>query len=303
MPDGTLVGSADLLSLGWSRRSIERGLRDGRLVRARRGRYLLTPDDARLDPRKLVWANLPEIGPGTVFSHLSAAVMWGIPLWRLNHGRRVWVTRADSTRGNIRGPVHAHNCPWSPAEVTELDGVPLTTMTRTAVDLGRAFGADVGIVACDWVRRQGVSAEELNEVLARHRRRPGVVAARLAATQASPLAESPAESVSRLRMFQLGLPRPAEQVEVRTPWGQLVGRGDFGWEEERLLGECDGRTKYDHPDGGRASDAVVAERWRAARLASHGWALVRWMPDDLQRPETFRRTIEAALAEARRRAA
>lgn len=193
------------------------------------------------------------------------------------------------------------NCSWTPDEVTELDGQPLTTMARTAVDLGRTFGPDAGIVAADWVLRQGVTPEELQEVLDAHRRRPGVRAARMAVTMASPLAESAAESVSRLRMWQVGLPRPMEQRAFLDSRGRLMARGDFTWEEQRLVGECDGRVKYDEPWKGRSSDAVAQQRLREDWLRERGWAIVRWMSDDLDRPRIFHRRIATALAEREQR--
>ena len=300
----SLHSSSELLNLGWSPSSIRTAIRAGTLARVRRGAYVFTnSDEAQLPASALIEAAEPFIGDGVVLSHLSAAALWGMPLWRLAHDRRVWLTRSGPTRGNIRGPVHMLNCPWSRGEVAERDGVPITTMARTAVDLGRTFGADAGIVAADWVLRQGVSPDELREVLENHRRRPGVRAARLAVTMASPLAESAAESVSRLRMWQVGLPRPVEQREFFDGTGRLVARGDFTWEDERLVGECDGRMKYDKPWSGRPSDAVAQQRYREDWLREHGWAIVRWMAEDLDRPRVFHRRIAHALAERGRQVA
>lgn len=70
-------------------------MRAGTLVRVRRGAYVITtPDEPQLPPSALIEAAGPFIGDGVVLSHLSAAALWGMPLWRLAHDRRVWLTRS-----------------------------------------------------------------------------------------------------------------------------------------------------------------------------------------------------------------
>ncbi|WP_284548083.1 type IV toxin-antitoxin system AbiEi family antitoxin domain-containing protein [Aestuariimicrobium sp. T2.26MG-19.2B] len=302
-PFGESWTSSQLVGLGWSANTIRRATRDGALVRLRRGVYAATgtggnpPVPLTEAHRTLVQASAEWMGEGVVLSHLSAAVLWGIPLWELEPGTQVWVTRSNTTRGYVRGPIHANNCPLTPHEVTAVDGLPVTTLARTVLDLARRFGPDQGVVAADWaLRHAGLDPRELQDVLGLQARRPGVRAARTSVELASRLAESPAESVSRLRMHQLMLPRPVEQVEVWDSRGRLVGRGDFGWRDQRLIGECDGRVKYDQPrHGGRPSDAVTAERDRERRLADEGWRIVRWMVRDLHHPARFARILSSAL--------
>ncbi|MGA4508667.1 hypothetical protein ACQB6R_08745 [Propionibacteriaceae bacterium G1746] len=297
MDDPTPLSAPEMFALGWNHDTIRTALRRGEVTRLRRGAYLIgTPDDALLAHLSLVRATAASIGGDTVFSHLSAAAMWGMPMWRLHPGRQVWVTRRGPTRGNIRGPAHAHNCLWTEDEVTVVDGVPVTTVARTVVDLARRWGPDAGVVAADWALAQGIERSELLDVLAVHRRRPGVRAARMVVPFASARAESPAESVSRLRMHQLGIPTPLEQVVITNEYGVELARSDFGWMEHMVLGECDGRTKYDQPrTGARPSDAVAAEKIRDRRLREQGYHLVHWLPEDLDRPQTFGRMLRRAL--------
>jgi len=57
-----------------------------------------------------------------------------------------------------------------------------------------------------------------------------------------------------------------------------VGRSDFGWEEQRTLGEFDGRVKYGRllRPGETAADTVYREKRREDALRDQGWQLVRW---------------------------
>ena len=61
---------------------------------------------------------------------------------------------------------------------------------------------------------------------------------------ASPLAESPGESLSRVRMLQARLPLPTLQHVVCDSAGCFVARLDFWWEEFGLAGEFDGMVEY-----------------------------------------------------------
>jgi hypothetical protein len=56
-------------------------------------------------------------------------------------------------------------------------------------------------------------------------------------------AESPLESISRLRMREHGVPAPEPQVEIWID-GRFAGRVDFYWDEYGVIGEADGWGKY-----------------------------------------------------------
>lgn len=96
-------------------------------------------------------------------------------------------------------------------------------------------------------------------------------------------AESPGESLSRVRMFELRLLRPELQVEVRDVDG-LAGRCDFGWEEQRLLGEFDGRVKYGRlccDSAEEAAETLWREKRREDRLRRTGALVARWVWADV----------------------
>jgi hypothetical protein len=51
--------------------------------------------------------------------------------------------------------------------------------------------------------------------------------------------------VSRVRIHEAGLPAPVPQREIYGPDGRLVARVDFCWDEQRTVGEFDGRANTD----------------------------------------------------------
>ena len=106
---------------------------------------------------------------------------------------------------------------------------------------------------------------------------------------ADPDSMSAGESLSRVRMFQLGLPRPRLQVEREDDRG-LIGQVDFDWGD--VVGEFDGKVKYRIPEGADPADAgeiVWREKQREDRLRlSSGSRFARWGWDDALRMTPLR---------------
>lgn len=104
---------------------------------------------------------------------------------------------------------------------------------------------------------------------------------------ASPLSESPGESLSRVRIHELGFQPPELQHEIRDAQGRPLGIVDFWWEELQLAGEFDGKKKYTGDDSysGRSTDEVIREeKQRVERIQEQGVRFVRWMWSDLTTP-------------------
>ncbi|MBP2418105.1 hypothetical protein ACFFOM_09120 [Microlunatus capsulatus] len=270
----------------------------GELVRLRRGTYL-PAGAAAADPaarhRQLVAATWPLLGDGSVLSHGSAAVLHGLPVWpeQLVH---VQVTRAAG-RGKRRGNVHVHVAPLADDEVVEVAGLRVTSPVRTVVDLGRALPLHRAVAAGDAALRRGLDADDLLLGLEAAAGRPGVAAARRAVALLDARSESPWESCSRVTLHHLGLAPTSLQHEVRDAASRLVARADFGWEEHRTLGEFDGLVKYGKllRPGQTPSDAVVEEKRREDAVRDLDWQVVRWVRDDLRRPEELRARILRAF--------
>jgi hypothetical protein len=103
------------------------------------------------------------------------------------------------------------------------------------------------------------------------------------------------ESRGLWAFWTLGIPRPEIQYEVYDSDGVLRGRCDWGWPEEHLLGEFDGRAKYgrllrsDQDPG----EVVFAEKRREDELREvSGCRMLRLVWSDYQRPRTIKTRFE-----------
>lgn len=156
-------------------------------------------------------------------------------------------------------------------DVQPLGDMLVTTPLRTALDLGRLVHRDQGIAALDALLRHGAFAhDELLSEVERFRKQRGVVQLRALAPLADPRAESPPESVLRLRWLDLGsLPPPQPQVSLRLPDGREVYRIDLGVEELRFGVEYDG-----HEHHSTLADLEHDRRRRRELAERFGWLIV-----------------------------
>ncbi len=265
----------ELTRSGFSPTELARLGRDGSLVHLRRGAWLRSePEDDAARHRLLVAATLELTADGVV-SHGSAAVLHGLP--DFGSPAQVHLTRPDG-RGKRRGYVHLHVAPLDPAETVLLDGVGVTSLARTVLDLARTLPFDRAVATGDAALRLGLVPEALADALGRAGRRPGVGAARRVAAFLDCRSESVGESMSRVVLDRLGLAPTTLQLEVFDGGGRFVGRSDFGWEDRRTLGEFDGRVKYGRAlrPGQRLEDVLWAEKQREDELRDLGWQMARW---------------------------
>ena len=239
-------------------------------------------------------------GNSTVVSHLSAAVVHGLPVASSDLGR-VQLTRGDAPGGKIRGAVPIYATTLEADEVTDVQGVRVTSLARTVVDVGRAVSFEQAVMAGDAAVRRGLTDAMVGACLVRAARHPGVAAARRMAGFLNAAAESPGESLSRVALHTAGIDSPRLQYEVRNPSGGLVGRSDFAWEQHRTLGEFDGRVKYGRllKPGQSAADVIYAEKLREDALRDLGWQVVRWTFADLKAPDLIVDRLLRAFARGR----
>lgn len=153
-------------------------------------------------------------------------------------------------------------------DVVELDGLRLTTPLRTACDLGRLLHRDQAFAALDSLARLGVfTVQELITATGRYRRYRGVVQLRALVPYVDPRAESPGESILRLRWWDLGLPHPQCQVPVPTPHGGTWWL-DVGSEPHLFAAEYDGEEFH-------GDDRKEHDDERRGWLRRHeGWTIV-----------------------------
>jgi hypothetical protein len=267
-----------------SARELRRKYAAGRVVRVVVGVYMDRAEWESLDPderyRARVRATALTAPVGSQFSHDSAAAMHLLP------SLDPWPAKAHQLAergagGTSNTLITRHGMGLDPNSI-ELDGVTVTSLARTLVDISctSSFVRSVAMVD-EGLRppRQGdprwalgvpaVTKEQLYtemEKLAPYR---GLVTAERRIDFASGLSGSPIESFGRVQFHALGFPAPELQVEFFDEWGS-IGFADFYWREIDLVVEVDGRSKYAagrrYQTGMTVEELVLAEKQREDRM-------------------------------------
>lgn len=221
-------------------------------------------------------------------SHLAGAVALGLATYGALD--RPCLTVPSGTALRHLAGAHLHRAGLGPEDVVEIDGYDVLAVARTVLDVARECGVTAGVVAADSaLHDKRVDCDELQATLERCAWWPGQRRARATVGLADGRAESPLESVSRLRLLDAGLPVPELQVEFCDLNGEYITRSDFYWPEFGVVGEADGESKYD-PDG------RVRRRQEQTQtlLERTGLEVVRWGWADLYPFTQTVREIERA---------
>lgn len=299
-----LTGDAVLGGLTFD--ELDQMTRKGELRRVRRGAYAGVPDeppDAAAQHRTLIEATLRQTPVPAVVSHISAAVLHGLPCFP-DQLSRVHLTRDRPGGGTVRRYVHLHAASLPRIDVCEIEGWSVTSLARTVVDLCRTLSMQRAVAIGDAALALGLPDTELAAVAAQCFGWPGMAAARRAIEFLDLRSESVGESVSRVVLHEAGVAPPQPQFVVSDQHGAFVGRSDFGWSEFRTLGEFDGLWKYGRllKPGQTPGDAMVEEKRREDALRDLGWEVVRWIWADLRHPDRLVERLERAFARGRRAA-
>jgi hypothetical protein len=205
------------------------------------------------------------------FSHGSAAVLWGLPVWRIpqeTHVRQHGRAGGDRDRDVVR-----HCGVVESGHLTILGGLPVTDLEQTMVDCARSMSPLPGLVVADAALRAGADRTAALAMLDEMPGCRGVARARAVIELADEGAESPGETVTRFVLLRGGLPRPETQVPVVTRLGTFWA--DLGWREWRVLLEYDGRTKYTGPED------LIREKRRHDAVVEAGARLLRVTKEDI----------------------
>lgn len=283
-----LTTRGGLRAEGYAEHEVRRMLREGALCPVGPGAYVREelPPTGPARHLLLVLAARLRLSSDAVVSHVSAAVLHGLPVWGLPLDR-VHITRSRRRSGARRGArVHVHCADLAADEVVEVDGVRVTSVERTLVDLGRTVPFEQAVVVADRaLHRHLTDKSALRESCARRPRWPGLPAARRVIGFADARSLNPGESRSRVAIAAAGLPAPVLQWDVRTAAGAFVARVDFGWPRLRTVGEFDGRVKYgrDLRPGQDPAELLYAEKLREDAVRAEDLGMVRWGWVDLDR--------------------
>ncbi|MBN9104022.1 MAG: type IV toxin-antitoxin system AbiEi family antitoxin domain-containing protein [Propionibacteriaceae bacterium] len=264
-----------LLLSGYSRRQLTRLAQRGEIVRVRHGAYADSVPAGELERHtQLIAATWPAVDRATVLSHGSAAVLHGLPVWT-DALARVTVIRRTTGHGSRRTSLHVRLAALRPDEVVSVDGYQVTSLERTGCDLACILRYERAVAVLDAVLHRGGDPEVLAQTVGEAKGRRGAGRARAALIFADGRSESVAESVSRVRMSQVGIPSPQLQVNIFDENGTWVARSDFGVARARRAGRV--RRKDQVPRhrgrGGRRGDEGESTRSQAPRARLGGCSL------------------------------
>jgi predicted transcriptional regulator of viral defense system len=267
--------------------------------RLRRGAYaerqlVRDANDVQLH-RLRVHAVMAATGRDVVVSSVSAAVLHDMQLWQPAL-LRVHLT-SDTNPSRLEPDIHHHHAELRSDDVVVLDGIPVTSVARTLVDVARMSTFEQGVVAADSaLRLLECPCTDLRPLIDRYGQWPG--GRRLAEifNFADGRADNVAESRTRVQLHTALLPPMTPQVFIYDEHFTLVAIADLAAIGHGTLVEFDGRTKYGI-DGQDARTQLIAEKKRADRLGDLGYELARLMWEDLAAGSAVRR-VRAALDRA-----
>ncbi len=235
-----VVARRQLERLGVGKGSIEKRVRMGRLQRLDRSVYAV---GHRVLSREARWmAAVLACGPEAALSHRSGAALWGIR-GHGTHAIEVTVPRKSRSRAGVQ----RHFADLPADEVTECEGIPLTTVPRTVFDLASTLRVDAVEQALRQSERLRLyDALTLEDLLDRYPRRHGVRTIRecLRRRRDLPVGVTRKELEARFLAFldRVGLPRPRLNAWIEL--GSHRFQADCLWAQERLIVELDSHESH-----------------------------------------------------------
>lgn len=311
-----LILSRDLTALGLDDAELRRACRRGELVGVRRGAYVESALWRRLGVderyRLTVVAAAAACRTRVVVSHLSAAVLHGLPLVGAPPPVvHVLVAPPGGSRrehGFVKHARSDYDLPGLP----QIDGVLVTPVETTLVDVCLTESFLRAVVMTDHALRIGaVTLEQLAQEFASRDTARGATRVRAVLQFASPLSAGPLESVSRVGFRLLGLPDPVLQHPLFDATGRRVAIVDNWWPHAGAVGESDGRIKYTDPavmNGRTVEQVVIDEKHREDEIRSlpevQGFARWGWSTalDTRRLGEVLARAGVSPESKARKRA-
>lgn len=282
---GGAVRKDQALAIGFTDSQIDRRVRDGRWMSVGSFGYRTIEMN---DPMDLVRAAVASL-PDAVVSHQSAAELHRIPRIPIDVAAVLVHSR---TTHDFPGVV-VHRChDLTKEHLTEILGLPTTTVSRTVVDLAALLSqSHLAVVIDEVLAGKQTTVQELRAVFDQVARRgkPGVAKLRTAleAREPGPEDGTALERLGARVLLEGGLPVP--QFEFATPWDSQQ-RFDAAYPDQRLGIEWDSRRWH------TMMDAFARDRERDRHAILHGWRVLRFTWEDLtERPQEVVDTVRRAL--------
>ncbi len=197
-------------------------------------------------------APLLRLSPGSVACWGTAARLWGLPLPAWAQGeQRVHLARVNSSVVPRRFGVVGHRLQLSCDEISDCSGIPLTSPSRTWLDLAALLDIDelvaVGdALVCCHSRPFGpakpalLNLDELAAIVRKHSGARGIRKARVALGLIRVGADSAPETYLRLAALRVGLPEPELNVAIRDDRGNEVAWPDLAFRAFQVAVQYDG---------------------------------------------------------------
>jgi very-short-patch-repair endonuclease len=255
-----VIARDQLLARDVTRHTIQRWLDGKRLRQVHRGVYAVGAQP--LTQIGHWYAALLAARPDPLLSHISSLAKMGLARERVG----IHVTVIHRKGRNLRG-VTVHRCrSIDPDDRTRIDGLPLTTLPRTLIDVAETEGAAfVAKVLEEADRRKVLDPAAIHACAKRNPGRRGlaVLLPLVDDYVPTPNAKEGLERDFQLFLRDRDLPLPEVNVLVH---GHLV---DCWWPEAQVVVELDSRKWHEHWDA-RERDLA-----RDSTLQRHGVRAIR----------------------------
>jgi hypothetical protein len=239
-----VIGRAQLRELGVDRSAVRRRVRAGTLHALHGGRVYAT-GLAPLSVRGRYLGGVIACGKGAALSHRSAADLWGI---RPN-ATRVEVSVPQGGGGAPGVQVHRTRM-LDPRDFTTKDGIPVTTLARTLLDLSAVVRAHELAAAIDRAERLRIfDLSAVVDVLDRANGRKGAKALRRAIAAYEPSTQKSKLERRFKELLKTTPDMPTPTFNAAVEGEQATHEVDAFWPAEKLAIQLDGfefhRTRRD----------------------------------------------------------
>lgn len=280
-------------------RRLRDGLSSGRILRVRPGVYALRAEWQSLPAHERYAARVQAhtlVRPADTLGFESAAVCLGLPVF--GEPRDVHILLPPGSRTRRRSGIAEHAGEIDRV-VVHRNGISHSDMATTTLDLARVLTPAYALAVVDSAihgkRSERTTREDLEERAHAQARARNSRQLTWVFDEATTLAESVGESVSRAVIGWLGLPAPELQVEFPHRTG--TDRVDFWWRDASTVGESDGYLKYLSVAPDVAAQRLIDEKLREDRIRARVRSFTRWTWRDLFAGIALRdRLVAAGLA-------
>jgi very-short-patch-repair endonuclease len=272
-----VITRAQLTAIGFSEAGIDSRVKRGTLRVVHRGVYLL---DSVRPELAIEMAAVLACGEGAFASHYSALMLLGLSSHRPTLPQVSVIGRDIDRRG-----IETHTVKRIPRdEVTEAHGIPVTTATRTILDLA-ARSSDLERLLAEAYAKRLTTRSKLITLGARFPSRPGIPKL-LQLLDAEPQRTRSNPERALLTLIRKARLPPPKANEKLHGW-----EVDFLWADHRLIVEVDALSTHTSPRD------FERDRRKDAELTLLGYTVIRVTRRQIEEePEAVVARIAAALS-------